>query len=114
LSLLSFQKKDRILKRRDFNKLASRAKRLNGKYLILLYARGEKAHTRLGVTVTKRVGNAVTRNRLKRCCREYYRLNRNKLTGSWDINIIVKKEASGITSKELFSALQSMFDEIPR
>jgi len=76
------------------------------------FREGESGTTRLGITVTKRVGNAVKRNRIKRLCREYFRLNRNRLDGNWDINIIAKKEASAIASKEVFKSLKAMFNQL--
>ncbi len=52
------------------------------------------------------------RNRIKRYSREYFRLNRHKLKGYWDINIIAKREATELTSRQTFLSLQELFDRI--
>ena len=70
--------------------------------------------TRLGVTVTKKVGNAVTRNRIKRFSREYFRVNRHSAKGYWDINIIAKKSCADITFSQASSCLENIFERISK
>ncbi|MFO8111720.1 MAG: ribonuclease P protein component, partial [Desulfosalsimonadaceae bacterium] len=68
--------------------------------------------SRLGVTVTKKVGNAVIRNRLKRIVREYFRRNRSRMKGSLDINVIVKQSAAGVSSQRAHTQLHALVDRI--
>lgn len=112
MGYFSFTKADRLLKRSEFLRLSETGKRLYNRHFIIVYTPGRGERTRLGITVTKKVGRAVIRNRLKRLCREYFRLNRHRLTGKWDINIITKKEAAKLSSKAFFSSLQKIFDRI--
>jgi len=109
-----FTKTDRILKRSDFLRLQQTGTKIQNNHFIALYGPGRFNRTRLGITVTRKVGNAPSRNRMKRMLREFFRLNRHKLTGCWDIVIIVKKEAVELTSDQAFSSLQNVFDRIPR
>ena len=44
--------------------------------------------SRLGVTVSKKLGHAVVRNRVRRRIRELYRLNRDKMRSGWDVIIV--------------------------
>ena len=108
----SFTKADRILNRADFVQLSKPGTKLQNRHFIALYRPGRFDRSRLGITVSRRVGKAVTRNRIKRFAREYFRLNRQEMTGNWDINLIVKKEATGLSSQEVLSSLQNIFRKI--
>ena len=110
----SFTKADRLRKRPEFVHLSKTGRRVQNSYFIVLFNTGHHRRSRLGVTVTKRVGNAVTRNRIKRLLREYFRSNKDALGAHLDINIIAKKEATGLTSAETFTMLESLFNKIER
>ena len=109
-----FTRADRLLKRSDFLRLQQTGTKIQNNHFIASYSPGRFKTTRFGITVTRKVGKAATRNRLKRLSREYFRLNRHKITGNWDIIIIAKKEAADLTSAQAFSSLQDVFDRIPR
>jgi ribonuclease P protein component len=50
--------------------------------------------SRLGLTVSRKVGNAVVRNRVKRRVREWFRRTRSSFAGSWDIIVIARRDAA--------------------
>jgi ribonuclease P protein component len=109
----TFTKADRLRKRPEFVHLSKIGRRVQDSHFIVLFAPGHHQRSRLGVTVTKRVGNAVIRNRIKRLFREFYRLKKESDTGRHlDINIIAKKEAIGLTSAETFKKIESLFKKI--
>jgi ribonuclease P protein component len=107
-----FTKADRLIERTDFVQLASNARRMSDRRFIILFATGKYRHTRVGITVSRRVGNAVTRNRIKRLVREFYRLNRSMVTRPLDINVIAKKETADGCSQEIFHSLEKLFRRI--
>ena len=108
----SFSKADRIRKRSDFIRIGKTGKKLQNRDFIFYYTKGLTEKSRLGITVTKKVGNAAERNRIKRISREYYRLNRHKINGTWDMNIIAKRESVKKPSSELFKSLENIFSRI--
>jgi len=109
----SFTRADKILKRYEFLHLSKSGKKIQNRYFIALFCPGKSEQSRLGITVTKKIGNAVTRNRIKRLCREYFRLNKQKIPAGWDINIIAKKEAVNLSGSRSFLFLQEIFGKIP-
>lgn len=114
MGLFGFSKADRLLKRSEFIELSKIGKKIHNKEFIVIYSPSRVNRTRLGITASKRVGKANERNRMKRHIREFFRLNRHNISGFWDINIIVKKEAADLASGQVHSSLKNMFDEIQR
>jgi ribonuclease P protein component len=109
----SFKKDERLLKRAEFIYLTKSGKRICNQYFIANYKEKlEKSQTRLGITVTKKVGGAVIRNRIKRLVREYFRNNKEKIKRSLDINIIAKKSASSLDTKEAHEFIQLLISNI--
>ena len=51
----------------------------------------------------------MTRNRIKRTCREFFRLNKHLLGGAWDINLIAKKSAATATREQVIASLKEIF-----
>ncbi len=85
---------------------------MNNGHFLVIYTSEQKGKTRVGITVTKKVGNAVTRNRIKRLSREFFRQNRSRLKGTWNINIIAKKNAAHLSGEQVFQSLRALFENI--
>lgn len=65
----------------------------------------EKEFTRLGITASRKTGNAVQRNRIKRLVREFFRLNYSYLPDSTDISVICKRGAASLNFSQVSSEL---------
>ena len=89
----SFPKRERLLNRKDFVNLNRLGNRYHTKHFLVIVKENETGINRLGITVTKKIGNAVKRNRVKRLAREFFRLNKHHFSKGCDIVIIGKKNS---------------------
>jgi ribonuclease P protein component len=78
----------RLRKRADFQKIYRNGIQVVGRFVVLFAVSGPEAKNRLGITASRKIGSAVTRNRCKRRIRELYRQNRSLLPNC-DIDIVV-------------------------
>jgi ribonuclease P protein component len=80
------------MRRSDFVASSERGERRTTRFFIaLLLDRNDGGPTRLGITVTRKVGGAVRRNRIKRLAREWFR-SRSREFGSCDLVLIAKRD----------------------
>lgn len=104
----------RLRKSRDFQRVQRGGRKIRHPHLFVLYLPGETACSRFGLTVSRKVGNAVHRNRVKRWIREILREEREDLAGSWDVVVIARRSAStaGLSTlrAELTRALKRVGD----
>ena len=75
---------------------------------LVLYARRNRTNTnRVGITVSKKLGHAVVRNRVRRRLREIYRLNEDKFQPGWDIVVVARTRAVYADFAQLTDAYMS-------
>jgi ribonuclease P protein component len=114
-SLRFFLKKNqRILKRSEFVSISESGHRFYSDFFIALAMPAGSGCSRIGITVSRKVGGAVQRNRIKRLAREAFRLNRHLLTRPLDINLIARKTAAEKSNRVILQALQDLFEKMPR
>ena len=88
------RRSERIRKRREFVEIQAAGGRIHTDDVVLLYRRrGEER--RIGITVSRKVGNAVRRNRVKRLVREIWRRNKYSLPQGYDLVFVAKRSAAG-------------------
>jgi len=112
MSEYGYPKQERLLKRGDYLSLARGGETYHRRHFLCIYKKGSGNTSRLGLTVSKKVGPAVTRNRIKRICREFFRLNKHRLEDAWDINLIAKKSAASATREQVRACLNDIFLKI--
>lgn len=88
----NFTPQERIRKKKDFLHLYKKGKRFRGKYFILIYLSNELTFSRVAVVASKKLGNAVQRNRTKRWLRTLFRRNKELLEKPFDLIFIPRKE----------------------
>jgi ribonuclease P protein component len=96
-------KTKRLAKRREYLRVYETGRKLFSRYTVLFFVANELAHSRIGITATKKIGKANVRNRLKRWTRETYRRQRAPLgldDRRLDIVVNVKPTAAEATSQD--------------
>jgi len=115
-----FRRADRLLRTRDFARAVKSGERRNSESFVVVISAGagspadgptetrmdsKVGRRRLGVTVSKRVGNAVIRNRVKRCIREWFRHAREDLPAGSDTVVIARRSARDLSGAGIKAAL---------
>lgn len=75
------------------------------KYLVMYIRKNGLGRNRIGISVSKKVGNSVVRHRITRLIRESYRLNEEKFASGYDLAVISRAAAKGKGYQEIESAL---------
>ena len=101
----------RLRKRSEFLSLKDSAQKYASRGILVVWRVNNLAHARLGVTVSKKVGCAVTRNRIKRFVRETFR-NNLLLLPAVDLNVIARSEAATMDFHGLQQELLKAFRHI--
>jgi ribonuclease P protein component len=79
------------------------------RYLVMYVLENQRTENRLGISVSKKIGNSVVRHRITRLIREGFRLNKERLKTGNDIVVIARIPAKGQSYHELESALIHLF-----
>ncbi|HEY7556385.1 MAG TPA: ribonuclease P protein component [Candidatus Binatia bacterium] len=106
-----FPKSARLRKRPEFLTLSRTGRKIHSAHFVIISGNNDFGETRLGITVSGKVGNAVARNRIKRSLREFFRRRRHELGTGLDFLVIAKNSASEISSRKIAEEMrQSLID----
>lgn len=112
---LGLPPKRRLRKRRQFLAVQSRGRRLGGKHFLFFARRREAAEissvagaARFGITVTRKIGNAVIRNRVKRMVREGCRHAAHLFAADLDLVVVARPSAAGAETAEVMAEIQGL------
>lgn len=92
-------------KNRDFQLLYKEGKSRANRYLVLYVKENGLEKNRLGVSVSKKVGNSIVRHRITRLIRESYRLHEDMFNSGLDMVVIARVSAKDRSMREIESAL---------
>ena len=99
-----FPKTARVRRRWEYLALGRMARRRHTSHFVVLSAAGT-AGTRLGITVSRKVGGAIVRNHVKRCVRETFRRDPQRLLPGHDVVVIAKPGAGALSQHEISAEL---------
>lgn len=94
-----------LKKNRDFQCVYRKGKSEANRYLVMYLLNNDSERNRIGISVSKKVGNSVVRHHLTRLIRESYRLNEAKFEAGYDIVVIVRPGGKDCGFHEIESAL---------
>ena len=96
-------------RRRDFLQISKSGRLRRCPHFLVFTLKNFDGPTRLGVTVTRKIGGAVVRNRIKRHLREFFRLEYRSLPLMTDISIIAMRGAEKLSFPDIQRELQTVF-----
>ena len=94
-----------LKKNRDFQNVYKKGKSYANRYLVMYVLKNETDRNRLGISVSKKVGNSVIRHHVTRLIRESYRLHEDMFNSGLDLVVIARSTAKDISYREVESAL---------
>lgn len=95
------KKKDIVKSNILFNKVINSGKHINGKYFVICSLKNEDEQNKYGIAVGTKVGNAVTRNKIKRQMRVIIDENRDFFPNFHNYVVICKKEVLNLSFQEM-------------
>jgi ribonuclease P protein component len=105
----SYLKVNRVTLPCDYKKIKKMGCKYYTPHFVLYIYDNYKKNPRLGLTVSKRIGNAVIRNKIKRYSKEFFRYNKYKFD-CYDYSLIARKNSHKLTFTELYEELSILFD----
>ncbi len=99
----------RLRKSREYKLVREMGCKYHTPHFVLLVYENTQNNSRLGVTVSRKVGNAVQRNRIKRIIREFFRKNKHLYPATNDYSVIAKRSSVLLSSAKIYFELSSVF-----
>ena len=97
-----------LKKNKDFQYIYRKGTSYANKYLVMYVLENGTGQNRLGISVSKKVGNSVVRHHLTRLIRESYRLNETDFDSNLDIVVVARASAKGKGFHEIESAFMHL------
>lgn len=93
--LFTLDKNERLLKSSEFQAVKKNGDKYYTKNFLIILKPNRLERSRIGITIRKKEGNSVKRNRIKRLIREFFRLNKKEIPKGFDILIVALKQVDG-------------------
>jgi ribonuclease P protein component len=94
-----FPKSRRLLKAAEFDRVFHRRRSQSDSLVVVYACENALPHARLGLVVSRKCGNAVVRNRWKRCLRDAFRLVQHELPAGLDLVVLPRRGAAAASPR---------------
>ncbi len=98
-----------LKKNHQFRAVYNRGRSIANKYLVMYVLKNNTDGNRLGISVSKKIGNSVVRSRVTRLIREAYRLSEQNIKSGYDIVVIARAAMKDTVYKEAHRSLNHLF-----
>ncbi len=106
------KKQNRIKKNDEFQQVFKRGTSFANRQLVLYYLKKkDQEHFRIGLSVSKRIGNAVTRNQIKRYLRQAFHEMEENILSEYDLVIIARKPTNRMNYHEIKKSLNHVLSK---
>ena len=95
----------------EFRRIYRKGKSVVSPAMVLYCQKNRQGRTRLGVTVSTKLGKAVVRNRVRRRLREIWRLNKKDMEPGWDIILVARVRAVDMSYQKLDKTYRRLLRE---
>ena len=95
-----------------FQRLYSKGKNAVSHLLVIYCRKTKRSTSRVGITVSKKLGKAVVRNKIRRRIREIYRTNEDKFLPGFDIVVVARKESPSASYRDLEKQFLYLADKL--
>ena len=96
-----------LRKQRDFDRVYKKGSSRGSRYVVILYRKNGLGYTRTAFVASRKVGNAVTRNRARRLMREAYRSLETGIAEGYDIIFVARNTIDGCKEAEVEKVMRS-------
>ena len=109
-----FPKAVRLLRRREFLEVQDKGQKVPSECLLGLVRPNGRPFSRVGLTISSKVGNAVVRARLRRLLRELFRKRRGQWPAGLDVVLVVRQSAREVSFTDMARAFEGVTRKLQR
>jgi len=109
-----FRGQERLHKRRQYLEVYGRGRKIHCPHFVVYVLENGLDHHRLGITVSRKVGKAVVRNKVKRRLREVFRANKPHWDVHFDMVLNVKRSAAEARFEKLWTDFREALNRLEK